>query len=139
MKPDDSKTSHIWLWQTNSLGEIQTQSDLLIVNPYIFSGLSQLASTGDGGAVFTGSFLYERSQEISGSTSAADKFWIAKISVSGHGAALGDFSFPALEVAIVAGIAVATVLVVLTARQYKLGKKHLNKHEIATRAALSHN
>jgi uncharacterized membrane-anchored protein len=97
----------------------------------MFSGLSQLKPTGHGGAVFTGSFLYERSQEISGSTSAADKFWIAKVSVSGHGAALGDFSFPALEAAIVAGIAVATVLLVLAARQYKLGKKHLNKHEIS--------
>jgi len=135
----DSQKSHIWLWQTNSLGEIQTQSDLLIVNQYMFSGLSQLAPTGDGGAVFTGSFLYERSQEISGSTSAADKFWIAKVSVSEHGAALGDFGFPALEVAIVAGIAVATVLAVLAARQYRWGKKHLIKHEMATRAALSHN
>jgi len=139
MEPDDSKTSHIWLWQTDAAGEFQTQRDLLTVNPYMFSGLSQLAPTGDGGAVFTGSFLYERSQEISGSTSAADKFWIAKVSVSGHGAALGDFSFPALKVAIVAGIAVATVLAVLAARQHKFGKKHLHKHEIATRAALSHN
>ena len=110
-EPADSKLSHIWIWQTNAVGEIQTQSDLLTVNPYMFSGLSQLAPTGDGGAVFTGSFLYERSREVSGSTSAADKFWIAKVSVSGHGATLGDSDFPVLEVA-AAGIAVATVLAI---------------------------
>jgi hypothetical protein len=125
--------------QTNSLGEIQTQSDLLIVNQYMFSGLSQLAPTGDGGAVFTGGFLYERSQEISGSTSATDKFWIARVSVSEHGATLGDFVFPALEVAMVAaGIAVATVLAVLAALQRRFGKNHPIKHEMATRTALSH-
>ena len=112
-EPDDSKMSHIWIWQTNTAGEIQTRSDLLTVNPYMLSGLSQLAPTSDGGAVFTGSFLYERSQEVSGSTSAADKFWIAKVSVSGHGVALGDSGFPVLEVAVAVGIAVATVLAVL--------------------------
>lgn len=139
LEPDNSKTSHIWIWQTNDAGEIQTQSDLLTVNPYMLSGLSQLAATGDGGAVFTGSFLYERSQEVSGSTSAADKFWIAKVSVSGHSIALGDSRFPTLEVAMVAGIAVATVLAVLAARQRRLGKKHAMKHEMVTRTTLSHN
>ena len=109
-EPADSKMSHIWIWQTNAAGEIQTQSDLLKVNPYMFSGLSQLTPTGDGGAVFTGSFLYERSREVSGSTSAA-QIWIAKVSVSGHGATLGDSDFPVLEVA-AAGIAVATVLAI---------------------------
>lgn len=119
----DSQKSHIWLWQTNAIGEIQKQSELLEINPYMFIGLSRLAPSHDGGAVFTGSFFYERSNENSVSTSAADKFWIAKVSVSGHGETTGESGFPVSEVAFVAGIAVAGVLAVLVVRKHKSGKK----------------
>ena len=109
----DSQKSHIWLWQTNAYGEIQTQSELLEVNTYMFSGISELAPAKDEGAVFTGSFFYERSNEFSGSTSAANKFWIAKISESGQGTDFGDSGFPFLEIVAVAGIIVAVVLAVV--------------------------
>ena len=125
--PVDSKESHIWLWQTNAAGEIQTQSDLLKVNSYMFSGLSQLAPADDGGAVFTGKFIYERSSEISGSTSAANRFWIAKATVSGHGSALGDSGLPVLDVAVVVGIAVVAVLAVFLARRYRIKKEAPNE------------
>jgi hypothetical protein len=119
----DSQKSDIWLWQTNGLGEIQTQREILEVNSYMFSGLSQLASAQDEGAVFTASFFYERSNENSGSTSAAEKFWIAKVSASGNGTYLSESCFPIFEVAVVAGIAVATLLTVLVARKYRIRKK----------------
>ncbi len=123
-QPSDSKTTHILLLQTSSAGEIQAQTDLLTVNAYMFSHVSQLVSTKDGGAVFTGSFLYERSQEASGSTSDADKFWIAKISTPGHGDVISnsDQNLLALEVAIgvvVAAVATAVVVVILKIRKGK--------------------
>jgi hypothetical protein len=119
--PNDSKVSHIWLWETNSEGEIQTQRDLLKVNTSMLQGVSQLAPTKDSGFVFTGSFFYERSNEPGGSTLAVNKFWIAKVSVSGHGESLGDSGFPVLEVA--AGIAFATVLAVLLCRKYRAKRR----------------
>ena len=131
-EPVDPKMSHIWIWQTNAAGEIQTESDLLKINTYMFSGLSQLAPTGDGGAVFTSNFFYERSNEYSGSTSAADKFWIAKVSVSGNGVALGDSGFPVLEVALAVGITVVTVLAVLVVWKYRIGKRRLMNPEMHT-------
>lgn len=117
--PPDSQKSHIWLWQTNSIGEIQTQRELLEVNTYMFSGLSQLAPTQDEGAVFTASFFYEGFNENSGSTSAADKFWIAKVSASGNGTDFGGAGFPVLESIVGAGIAVVTVLVIVLLFRHK--------------------
>lgn len=117
----DSKMMHIWLWQTNAAGEIQTESDLLKVNIDMFSKPSQLAPAG-GGVVFTGSFFYERSFEGGVSTSATNRFWVAKASVLRNGTALGGSGFSVSEVAVLAGVTAATVIAVgLLLRHRKKG------------------
>ena len=47
-------------------------------------------------------------------------FWVAKVFVSGHDAALGNSGFPVLEIVVVVGIGVATLLAVLVARQNRM-------------------